>query len=966
MQWLSVCFVFAGGNIMKSILSFLLCLLLELMSLLGLGGTDTNKPGTDINTPVDVIVELETSSVLDKVKTASQREKIVKSYTQTDGYQELLSAQKGLKKLISKQFKAADFSRSYSYCFVLNGFSLQIPYKYLDELEALPGIKSVHISEQFSQPQTIDAESYDVGLEEAGLFTGVNEVQKAGYTGKGTAIAVLDTGFELSHEAFDSEVPDPKLSKSDINIITTFKALNTFVPMWGANYYSQKIPYKWDYAEIDKSVGNENSDHGTHVAGIIGGKSDVMTGVAPDCQLLLMKVFGDEKNSLAKEYVYLAALDDAVKLGADAVNMSLGAPSGQNPDNIFTADVIKRLEKCGIPVICSAGNEASLGKNDAVSGSETLNSDLFDYGTVNSPASYKWCTAVAAAKVNGGMAYGNGAISISGQGSADMAEYSSWGVTADLRLKPEITTPGSDILSSVNGNSYRTMSGTSMASPYYAGAVADLFEYLGDSNPSLSGKQRAETATNILMSTAVPFRGVGKSTYYSPRRQGAGFLSLENALSTKAYLTAADGSSRPKIDLGQDTDGTLEFTFCAYNFSSEPLAYSIRTVVLTDSYTKRNGQYINTLTSRKLTENSGYTLEYTNGVDGGKVVIPANSKTEIGVKITVSSKTQETMKEIFKNGYFLDGFVFLESENKDVPALSIPYLAFDGDWNKAMLFDYTMYDSQPSYLGRMWGLMVTDGESYYPLDANMFESGNEYGIDRKYCAYSVNALKSKLKNPTVTVSVGLLRNGERMDFNLFSQSGAFRFCGSTLLEYCRKTCNPDRSNIGLLWGGGGGLVDGKGYVYKVSTTPANYPGGRTTIEFPFVVDNQAATVEDISYKTENGKPVLSVVLHDNRYIMGFRVSDENGRKLTDVSFKGVEPDENGNYSYTLDMSTLGAYASKCDSLNLYILDYAYNETTASVSLSGENSENGLTAETGFDFSGYAFQPASPVIQTAVG
>lgn len=954
------------GNLLKSVFSFFLCLLLELMSLLGLGGTGAATTQTDLNTPVDVIVELETSSVLDKVKTASQREKIVKSYTQTEGFQQLLSAQKGLKKLIAKQFKAADFSRSYSYCFVLNGFSLQIPYKYLDELEALPGIRSVHISEQFSQPQTIDAESCDVGLDEAGLFTGVNEVQKAGYTGKGTAIAVLDTGFELSHEAFDFEVPYPKLSRSDINIITTFKALNTFVPMWGANYYSEKIPYKWDYAEIDKSVGNQNSDHGTHVAGIIGGKSDTITGVAPDCQLLLMKVFGDEKNAMAKEYVYLAALDDAVKLGADAVNMSLGSPSGQNPDNIFTADVINRLEKCGIPVICSAGNEASLGKNDAVPGSETVSTDLFDYGTVNSPASYRWCTAVAAAKVNAGMAYGNGAVSVSGQGSADIAEYSSWGVTADLRLKPEITTPGSDILSSVNGNGYRTMSGTSMASPYYAGAVADLFEYLSQAYPSLSGKEKAETATNILLSTAVPLCGVGKSTYYSPRRQGAGLLSLDNALNTKAYLTAADGKSRPKIDLGQDTDGTLELTFWAYNFSSEPLSYNIRTVVLTDSYAKRNGQVINTLTSRKLTENSGYTLEYTAGVDDGKVVIPANAKTQIGVKITVSHETRETMKEIFQNGHFIDGFVFLESENKDVPALSIPYLAFDGDWNKAMLFDYTMYDDQPSYLGKMWGLMVTDGKSYYPLGANMFESGNEYAVDGKYCAYSVNALKSELKNPTVTVSVGLLRNGERMDFNLFSQSGAFRFCGSTLLEYCRKTCNPDKSQIGLLWGGGGGLVDGKGYVYKVSTKPANYPGGRTTIEFPFVVDNQAATVEALSYKTENGKRIFNVVLHDNRYIMGFRISDENGRKLKAVSFKGVEPDENGNYTYTLDISSLGYYAAKSDSLNLYILDYAYNETTASFSLSGTDSGNGLSAETGFDFSGYRFTPASPVIQTAVG
>ena len=468
------------------------------------------------------------------------------------------------------------------------------------------------------------------------------------------------------------------------------------------------------------------------------------------------------------------------------------------------------------------------------------------------------------------------------------------------------------------------------------------------------------------MSTAVPFRGFGKATYYSPRRQGAGLLSLDKALGTKAYLTAADGKSRPKIDLGQDTDGTLELKFCAYNMSSEPLCYDIRTVVLTDSYTYRNGRYINTLTSRRLYEDSGYTLAYTSGVsDDGKVLIPANAKTEIGVKITVSPEVREKMKEVFKNGFFLDGFVFLENEKGGAPELSIPYMAFDGDWNKAMLFDNTMYDSEPSYLGKMWGLMVTDSESYYPLGANMFEDGQEYAVDRKYCAYSVNALKSELKNPTVTVSVGLLRNGKRMDYNLFTQGGVFRFCGSTLLDYCRKTYDPNRSNIGLLWGGGGGLVDGKGYVYKVSTTPANYPGGRTTIEFPFVVDNQAATVESIDYTLSDGKPVLNVVLHDNRYIMGFSVFDENGRKLGKVSFKGVEPDENGNYTCTLDMSTLGYYAARSRNLSLYILDYAYNETTASVSLSGSDSDTVLTAEKAFDFSGYGFTPDSRVIEKTV-
>lgn len=933
---------------MKSFIAAILSFLMALSSLFGLGKTETvsGKLQSFLGSAdsVAVIVELEEGGLLDSVKNTSERKKLLSSYLQSKQYENIEKAQEKLKKLIREKIDGADFKNSFSYSFVLNGFSLVLPYKYISTLEKLPGVKSVSIAERYSQPVDESDGEEDSEKFNHNLFTGVLKAHENGNTGKGLVIAILDTGFDCGHEVFSSGVEKPTLSKKDINQITAFRMLNTIVPIFGVHYYSEKIPYVWDYAEIDKTVSNKHSDHGTHVAGIAAGKSEKMTGVAPDAQLLLMKTFGDEENSVAKEESNLAALDDAVKLGADVVNMSLGSPCGQSHTNIISSAVYKKLQKSGIAVSCSAGNEASMGENDAVFGSEKMDADLFDYGTVGSPASFEQPIAVASSALSSNESKKTGALSIENVGSVEMSPFSSWGVTADLRLKPEITAPGSSIYSSVPGNEYDFMSGTSMAAPYYTGAFALVKQSVNEKFPSIEKKDSAEFVNSLLMSTAVPFSGFGKSTYYSPRQQGAGLLNIEKAIETPAYLTQEDGKSRPKIDLFEDTDGVLEFSFKVHNISSMPLSYELSEAVLTDSFIKTSaGKSVNTLTASKV-KKPDYSVVYSSGAENGSVSLAPGERKSISVKITLSSEILEKQRKGFKNGFFIDGFVFLESKEENIPALSIPFVSFNGDWSNPVLFDNTLYDSEPSYLGKQWGLMVTDGESYYPLGANMFEPEDEYGVDSKYCAYSENALESKLKNPYVTVSIGLLRNGKRMDYSLFTKSGIFRYCGSSLFEYARKTNNPSRPETGVLWGGKRGLINGHGYVYKVSTTPANYKSKPVTLSFPFVVDNDRPTVESVSYTIENKEALLTVKIKDNRYVMGFEMFDKNNRSLGSVSFKNLEK-ENGVYTCTVNVSEKsGKRLSALSQLRLHVVDYAYNETDCEVSLSGDIGANDFVLE----------------------
>lgn len=922
----------------KRIAAILIAFLMQLNALFGFGGGTTPADPADSyydkDSIVDVIVELEQPALLESISNSAERDALVDSIESNAQYQSILQAQRSLKERIQQQFSDADFSESYNYSFVTNGISLAIPYRFVDALKKLPGVKDVTLSTSYAAPREAEALTLDSVYQDADAFTGIEQAHEAGYTGKGTVVAILDTGFELGHEAFADDVPSPTYTKKDIILKSAFGFLNTIVPQYGTHYISSKIPYRWDYADVDKGVHNQYSDHGTHVAGIVGANSAKKIGTAPDAQLLLMKVFKTKKESVAKQYVILAALDDCVKLKADVVNMSLGSPCGQEPEDIFTSAVVKRLKRAGVNVVSSAGNEASISRFDNIAGNP-MNIDLFDSGSTNSPASYEPSMSVASSAISGSWLPATDVISVFGSGSITLSSFSAWGPTEDLRLKPEITAPGSNIYSTIPENQYGYMGGTSMASPYYAGVAALMKQFLKENGTDPGGKQTSEFVNALMMSTATIFRDRSESVIYSPRRQGAGFLNIGAALETPAYLTQTDGVSRPKIELGEVRDGVMQLSFQVHNLSDRTLRYRAHEIVLTEKYRKVGTRYDNAMTARLL-KSDEYNVTDLQGLDENRIVTVAPHGTEtVSMTVAVEPYFIKDYNEIFRNGFFLDGFVVLEDAETTAPKLSIPFMGFCGDWKKDMLFDYTIYDEQEPYLNGEWGLAVSDGNVYYPLGVNIFENGRETNIDTKYCAYSKNAYD--MKKPYVTVSIGLLRNAKRMDFNLFTASGVFRYCGSTLFEYCRKTVNASLANHGVLWGGKSGLVNGQHYVYKVSTRAENFNSGRRTIEFPFVVDNDAPQIVGSSYTVSaDGDYTLTVQIGDNHYVMGFQLLTEDDVSIGEVSFKGIEP-ENGVYTYTVNVTDLARRFSKDElqKLKLYVVDYAYNETFGEVSLAGD-------------------------------
>lgn len=257
---------------------------------------------------------------------------------------------------------------TYSYTTVLNGFSMKLPYGKLDEVRSLNGVKNVWVAEQYSLPEDLSGTDYTISMNSSTGMVGATEVNAMGYDGTGTIVAILDTGFMKAHEAFSVMPTDTKYSKDDIASLLQSQSLASKVTDADSVYINEKAPYGYDYANGDADAEAVGQAHGVHVAGTVAGNNGKdFYGVAPNAQLMIMKIFADGSGSTSDDII-LAGVDDSVKLGADSINMSLGSPAGftdygdeneSEEEHLTYYGVYTRAEKAGVNVLVAAGNETS-------------------------------------------------------------------------------------------------------------------------------------------------------------------------------------------------------------------------------------------------------------------------------------------------------------------------------------------------------------------------------------------------------------------------------------------------------------------------------------------------------------------------------------------------------------------------------------------------------------------------------
>lgn len=341
---------------------------------------------------VTVIIELEGDTLIDIAG-----EDIVEFAASANGEKAASAIQKSqeaMKKILAEKYDIS-FEGSVSFTASANAFTAVISYGDLNKIAKVSGVKNAFVSGTYEAPKSETADPKLVGVDD---MLSAGAVNGSTYTGEGIVVAILDTGLVYDHEAFSAAPSNPEYSVNEMKrLIKGYgKELNS---AGEAVVLSEKVIYAYDYIDGDSDVyPNENSgDHGTHVAGIIAGNNGKdFTGVAPDAQLMIMKVFSDNGGG-ALMYTLLAALEDAVLLGADVINMSLGSTAGftSSADETIN-DVFDRVGDAGVVLCCAAGNEAQ--QADYITSSYYPYAATPDYGVVSSPSTYNSSFSVASAE----------------------------------------------------------------------------------------------------------------------------------------------------------------------------------------------------------------------------------------------------------------------------------------------------------------------------------------------------------------------------------------------------------------------------------------------------------------------------------------------------------------------------------------------------------------------------------------
>ncbi|WLR49033.1 S8 family serine peptidase [Halobacillus litoralis] len=308
------------------------------------------------NDEVRIIVELEDEPTIYSAQSLGKSYSELSEANKNKLREEALDAQAKVKAAIKKESVPMDYKQSF--ITVVNGFSGTVNFKAVEVIEALPNVGKVHITNEYQRPTEQPEMLYSKELVNA-----QKTWQEYGYKGEGMTVGVIDTGIDPEHKDMVlSDETDPEISKSDVDALRQSGELK-------GKYFTEKVPYGYNYADENDTVldlGPDASMHGMHVSGTVGANGDEdnggIKGVAPEAQILGLKVFGNDPE-MPSTYgdIYIKAIDDAILLGADVINMSLGSTASFVDSEDPEQKAIARAVDNGVMMAISAGNSARLG-----------------------------------------------------------------------------------------------------------------------------------------------------------------------------------------------------------------------------------------------------------------------------------------------------------------------------------------------------------------------------------------------------------------------------------------------------------------------------------------------------------------------------------------------------------------------------------------------------------------------------
>lgn len=317
-----------------------------------------------------------------------------------------------------------------------NAISAWIMPDEMDEISRLPGVKAV-IPETKYEPCVVSEPSSSVNpnMATSSPMIGAPAAWAANYTGAGQKIAIIDTGLDTDHQSVDEGAfryalkEDGNVELMDkLNIAAVLDQLNVYKGYANPTgqiiadknltadklYVSAKIPFGYNYADRSLYLTHDNdsqSGHGSHVAGIAAGNRYIpdgkggyvsaldtvfSQGVAPDAQIIVMKVFGVTGGGYTSDMV--VAVEDALVLGCDSINMSMGSSVAGFTDAALYTEVFKRLEQSDTVISISAGNNGAWAEN---TGHGYLYAEDVNLQTAAEPGTYNTALTVASVENDG-------------------------------------------------------------------------------------------------------------------------------------------------------------------------------------------------------------------------------------------------------------------------------------------------------------------------------------------------------------------------------------------------------------------------------------------------------------------------------------------------------------------------------------------------------------------------------------
>ena len=1049
--------------------------------------------------------------------------------------------QESMAQQISKQaLGGAKLDVVWNLTLAANLISANVEYGQIEKIKQVSGVDTVYI-EPVYEPDVVSGGSADVNMLPSSHMIGSPIAWDSGYTGAGSRIAIIDTGLDTDHQSFDPGALEYALRENAEYMGMTYEEYIESLDLLDAQeiagvldqlnsykrtssltgeqlYRNTKLAYAYNYVDRDLDVTHDHDsegDHGSHVSGIAtsnryvpdgnGGYASAaetvkVNGVAPDAQILTMKVFGKGGGAYASDY--MVAIEDALVLGCDSVNLSLGSPNpGFTYDSTsYYNELFDSLNETGTVVVFSAGNYgrwsqsatnptghlygddvnfftggspgsmldaftvASVdnagftgapleinGKEYTYSESNYSNEHMYtlansDEGTeydyvfftgIGEPADYAGIDVTGKvvlvsrgttsfyekhdAAGNAGAAaviiYNNQAgdlnmdlsdststipcVSMSqaaaqaiqqdstlqdngtytgkvtiypllvkyGDGNPyTMSDFSAWGTSGALTIKPEITAPGGNIYSSVNNGDYGMNSGTSMSAPQITGMVAVVAQYLRDNGRVPDGVTARAMAMSLLMSTAVPMTEEESGELYSILRQGSGLANVGKAVSADSYISMDDrDDGKVKAELGDDPARTGEYhiAFTVHNMATRVQTYKLDATTLTqnlfedyaNSQQTERCNYLDALTT-KLEADVAYKVN--GNTSSGTFRLPANGQAKVEVTITLPAEVKAYLDENYVNGAYIEGYLYVMPGTTQEGAVgvthSIPFLGFYGSWTDSSMFDVGTYaeryygtEVRDSYIGVDKTNFLTvnyagDSSSYYYMGNPLLEE-DEYLPQR-------NAFNNQVGNKFAQMVYSPIRNasGTRLVITnaetgeIYYESistsqviGAYYHGNNAVWTNTTRQANVN-------WAGtdatGAKLPEGTKVNISLGLAPEYYRNEDGSVNWEALgdgaylttqttIDNTAPELEDITFSIMRK---MVVTAKDNNYIAGVVVYNASGTKaLGTYSPNETVPGE--TQTATFDLKDV-----KGSRFLVAVYDYAMNETTYEVNVGGGEEE----------------------------